>query len=254
VRNNQRRSRARRKAYVAELETKLRESENGCSQDPTTAELAKATQEVQSLKKLLYTLGLDEAFLEAFSEAQHLAAQFSSNLESITHIGSTPETCFQHIKSLSISELDTSSIVPCQKQAHELYSPFGAEIDIQNANMQLNLVDSYAIDASPPWESHDMPAIMTPLAHTNGGLSLLSPIQENSTDFSPASNGLPAQLSGSTTLCTTAFSLVLAQNPDGHSSEYLDKKLRAGYRFSTSPLEGCRIQNHVLLEVLAEIA
>jgi len=237
VRNNQRRSRARRKAYVAELETKLRESENGCSQDPTTAELARATQEVQSLKKLLYTLGLDEAFLEAFSRAQHLATQLSSNLESITHIGSTPETSFQHIKSLSISELDTSSIVPCQKQAHELYSPFGAEIDIQNANMQLNLVDSYAIDASPPWESHDMPAIMTPLAHTNG-----------------ASNGLPAQLSGSTTLCTTAFSLVLAQNPDGHSSEYLDKKLRAGYRFSTSPLEGCRIQNHVLLEVLAEIA
>ena len=105
MRNNQRRSRARRKAYVAELETKLRESENGCSRDPTTAELARATQEVQSLKKLLYTLGLDEAFLEAFSRAQHLAAQFSSYQESITHIGSTPETSSQHMNTLSISEV-----------------------------------------------------------------------------------------------------------------------------------------------------
>ena len=105
MRNNQRRSRARRKAYIAELEAKLRESENGCSQDPTIEELARATQEVQSLKKLLYTLGLDEAFLEAFSRAQHLAAQFSSNLESITHIGNTPETSSRHIKPLSISEV-----------------------------------------------------------------------------------------------------------------------------------------------------
>ena len=105
MRNNQRRSRARRKAYVAELEMKLRESENGCSQDPTTAELARATQEIQSLKKLLCTLGLDGAFLEAFSRAQHLAAQFSSYQESITHIGSTPETSSQHMNTLSISEV-----------------------------------------------------------------------------------------------------------------------------------------------------
>lgn len=120
--------------------------------------------------------------------------------------------------------------------------------------MPLNLIDLYAMDESSPWTSHGMPAVMTPLSYTNGDPSLLSPLQVNATGFSAVSNGLPAQLSGSTTLCTTAFSLVLAQNPNGYSSEYLDKKLRAGYRLSTTPLEGCRVQNHVLLEVLAEIA
>ena len=133
-------------------------------------------------------------------------------------------------------------------------SPFVAQMGLQVTIVQLDLVDSYAMDASFPWASHVMPAAMNPLAYTNGGLSLLSPLQKTAADLLPALNGLLAQLSGSTALCTTAFSLVLAQNPNGHSLEYLDKKLRTGYRFSTSPLEGCRIQNHVLLEALAEIA
>lgn len=105
MRNNQRRSRARRKAYIAELEAKLRECEIGRGQDLTTEELSRASQEIQSLKRMLYSLGLDEAFLEAFSRAQRLAARFSRNPERITHISSTPEASSQHTKDFSMSEV-----------------------------------------------------------------------------------------------------------------------------------------------------
>jgi hypothetical protein len=110
------------------------------------------------------------------------------------------------------------------------------------------------MDASLPWALHEMSFEPTPLADIDGSPSLSSSRRNNAIGVTPAPNNLIAELSGSTTLCTTAFSLVLDRNARGYSSEYLDSKLKSGYRLSTMPLEGCRIENHVLLEVLVEIA
>jgi hypothetical protein len=54
-------------------------------------------------------------------------------------------------------------------------------------------------------------------------------------------------------LFTEAISIVLQGNQKGYSPTDLDLKLRAGYRFSAIPPEGYRIENYVLLEVLADI-
>lgn len=61
-------------------------------------------------------------------------------------------------------------------------------------------------------------------------------------------------VSETTSLCSWAFSLVLKNNSKGYSAADLDFKLRAGYRFGAVPTEGCRIDNKILLNVLAEIS
>jgi hypothetical protein len=60
-------------------------------------------------------------------------------------------------------------------------------------------------------------------------------------------------VSDTTSLCSWAFSLLLKNNIKGYSAADLDLKLRAGYRHGAAPTEGCRIDNKVLLNVLAEI-
>ena len=60
-------------------------------------------------------------------------------------------------------------------------------------------------------------------------------------------------VSDTTTLCSWAFSLVLKSNVKGYSAADLELKLRAGYRHGVAPTEGCRVDNKVLLGVLAEI-
>lgn len=56
-----------------------------------------------------------------------------------------------------------------------------------------------------------------------------------------------------TTLCTVAIQIICYCNKKGLSMFELDTKLCQGYRDAKSPLEGCRIDNCVLLSVLAEI-
>lgn len=66
---------------------------------------------------------------------------------------------------------------------------------------------------------------------------------------------MPAQdTSDLTTLCSLAFSLVLKNNLKGYSTADLDRKLRVGYRRGITPSEGCRVDNKILLNVLAEIS
>jgi hypothetical protein len=61
-------------------------------------------------------------------------------------------------------------------------------------------------------------------------------------------------VSETTSLCSWAFSLVLKNNAKGYSAADLDLKLRAGYRFGATPTDGCRIDNKILLNVLAEVS
>jgi arsenic resistance protein ArsH len=56
-----------------------------------------------------------------------------------------------------------------------------------------------------------------------------------------------------TTLCAVAIQIVRRCNKKDLSMLELDDKLRHGYMIARSPLEGCRVNNWVLLTVLAEI-
>jgi hypothetical protein len=56
-----------------------------------------------------------------------------------------------------------------------------------------------------------------------------------------------------TTLCSVAFQIVDLCNKKNINVSELDSKLRCGYRNAQTPFEGCRVDNWVLLSVIAEI-
>ncbi|KAF2432492.1 hypothetical protein EJ08DRAFT_585236 [Tothia fuscella] len=57
-----------------------------------------------------------------------------------------------------------------------------------------------------------------------------------------------------TTLCSLAFSLVMANNQKAYCPHDMESKLQAGYQDGFAAFEGCRIRNKVLFGVLAEIS
>jgi hypothetical protein len=75
TRNNQRRARARRKDYIAELEQKIRAYEDADSQVLADAKFQKVMEENECLKRLLQSLGLESDFLQAYLRAGIQARQ-----------------------------------------------------------------------------------------------------------------------------------------------------------------------------------
>jgi hypothetical protein len=109
VRNDQRRSRARRKAYVAELEAKIRQYDIESGQICTTAELLRATQEAEFLKGLLHLLGLDGSFLQAFTRAQRLAPILAHKQGETASSRIAPRSSSHLLDALSMSVMSLST-------------------------------------------------------------------------------------------------------------------------------------------------
>jgi hypothetical protein len=56
-----------------------------------------------------------------------------------------------------------------------------------------------------------------------------------------------------TTLCSVAFHLIIQCNRTGKDVLQIEIRLRTGYKMPTCPGEGCRVDNMILLGVLAEL-
>lgn len=110
-------------------------------------------------------------------------------------------------------------------------------------------LDLSQINVPLPWELSDFPASSASSHMEQFGQLTLDALMTEA-----FSNAVTVEdVSDTTTLCSWAFSLVLKSNLKGYSVADLDLKLRAGYRHGFTPTEGCRIDNKVLLNVLAEL-
>jgi arsenic resistance protein ArsH len=81
----------------------------------------------------------------------------------------------------------------------------------------------------------------------------LQPLANQSTTSGDITGGFDHPVLQDATLCTIAIRIIRLCNKKDLSMLDLDTKLRHGYRKARSPLEGCRVDNWVLLTVLAEI-
>ena len=79
VRNNQRRSRAKRKAYVAELEEKIRRYETSESESATGHTILHLMKENDMLRRFLLSMGLGSDFLAAYIHASGVAGEVLKN-------------------------------------------------------------------------------------------------------------------------------------------------------------------------------
>jgi hypothetical protein len=66
-------------------------------------------------------------------------------------------------------------------------------------------------------------------------------------------SGSQTSVDSETTLCSVAFHLIIQCNRTGKDVLQLETKLRTGYKMPGCPGEGCRVENRVLLGVLAEL-
>jgi hypothetical protein len=77
IRNNQRRSRARRKEYIAQLEEKIRKRERQDGQTFMGTNLQHAIRENEVLRRLLQSIGIGDEFLNAYMRASEMAPKMS---------------------------------------------------------------------------------------------------------------------------------------------------------------------------------
>lgn len=143
-----------------------------------------------------------------------------------------------------------------QKNHTPILSNIDAEAPIQDA---LQFFENLTqVDEVLSWEPFDFPNTSTAALmslQTDIQTESLVQLTEDTLRTEACSNTIPAEdVSDTTTLCSAAFSLVLKNNLKGYSAADLDLKLRVGYRCGTASSEGCRVDNKILINVLAEIS
>jgi hypothetical protein len=190
----------------------------------------------------LHALGLDDEFLEAHGRAARLVSTWTQDKQSSEETNhapfSLPQSTSQSANELQaypdpiLQSINVGAQHPTPRRSSEHLKPLDTTLpcDLFTLPTDSTFISDSLEKSNPFGQPHD---------HSAMNLS---------------SNTIQLGLeSSTTTLCTTAFSLILESNRKGFSATDLDLKLRIGYRFSATPLKGCRVDNQVLLDVLAEI-
>ncbi|KIW01241.1 uncharacterized protein PV09_07285 [Verruconis gallopava] len=260
IRNNQRRSRAKRKEYVAALEEKIRKYETLSAQYSADEAIQSLVRENDKLKKLLHSMGLGDEFLASFMTASDMASEL---IKITNRHGSSIELygnncCGNAAHSLpTLNDLNsTISEQPGLNDGNTRDAILSSDISDFNAYVSHNQEKTW-------YRSSDLLSFDNIL-----DLSRFSVDSATSMQFSPpasqhfittetkdddAFTQRPNAVQSDTTLCSAAFSLITMINRKGYNAADLDLKLRAGYRNGHAISDGCRVDNGVLLRVLTEI-
>jgi hypothetical protein len=191
----------------------------------------------------LHALGLNDEFLEAHGRAARVASTWAQDKQSSEETNGTLFSLPQQPTSQFANEL----------QAHPDPILQSINVGTQHPTPRRSSKPLNPLDATLLSDLFTLPTDPTSISDSLEIPNLFGQPQDHSAmNLSTSTTPLGLE-SSTTTLCTTAFSLVLESNRKGFSATDLDLKLRVGYRFSATPLEGCRVDNHVLLDVLAEI-
>ncbi|XP_014561539.1 hypothetical protein COCVIDRAFT_86444 [Bipolaris victoriae FI3] len=242
IRNNQRRCRARQKEYIASLEDKIRQYEGMGFETITKQKLEELASENRSLKRLLQALGLRNEVLDAYSNAVRMAPDISwpplGDDHAVSKYCSAPNPSLDRLE---------PHMPPTAAHEEQPQHTAGQSADVSTSKRAF--LDLAQIDVPLPWEFSDFHA-----ASASSHIEQFGQVTMDALMTEALSNAVTADdVSDTTTLCSWAFSLVLKSNLKGYSAADLNLKLRAGYKHGVTPTEGCRIDNKVLLNVLAEI-
>ncbi|KAH7382273.1 hypothetical protein BKA66DRAFT_570567 [Pyrenochaeta sp. MPI-SDFR-AT-0127] len=211
--------------------------------------LEQLATENESLKRLLRSLGLHDDFLVAYSNAAWVAPTISQAILKSEDF-SQARPCLSPSLSLSLLQPHMPQGTECERVLH---SPGLSRPDTLISEQEPQ--NSIQTDDTLAWELTNFLNDSACLSEqTDGPTDNLDHLTMESLMAQAFTNAVPAyNVSDTTSLCSWAFSLVLKSNLKGYSTTDLDLKLRAGYRHGATPTEGCRIDNKILLNVLAEV-
>ncbi|KAL1962411.1 hypothetical protein VTN77DRAFT_9682 [Rasamsonia byssochlamydoides] len=249
VRNNQRRCRERKREYVAELESRIAFYEAAAAQGnmKLQAREEQLRSENQRLRALLEFSGISASFLE-----QYLAEEEQQDppydLEAGLGLVADPELPTVESHSSLLMPLESSTII-----SDSVQFPVG---EMASAGLDPSFQWAFDLPASPSGTLGLSFGFITPntqaasLLATEPSLAELLSLANQNVEIATGSSNAVLK---DTTLCVVALQLVIHCNKKKVDMLELNMKLRCGYRRAQTPQEGCRIDNRVLLAVLAEI-
>ncbi|KAK2767513.1 hypothetical protein FQN54_003670 [Arachnomyces sp. PD_36] len=281
VRENQRRSRARKQEYTQELEQKLARHEAAATQNDIQQRIAiqRLQAENEKLRQLLYSLGAQPATVNSYiiengdpSVSQKVAIPRRMELQSPQEsccTNASPKECQpkppqqepqpKPQNTCGIQKEDYKTLATCQRASCDK----GSDEDRSDPT-----------DHQPPMITAT-PPISTAEPSTAADDSSSDPVSSNGptkeeeprpprtspgvvpecdcTDDDP--NSWPEGESRfGTTLCAVAGELLKNYNTLGVDPADIKKRLWGGFRKEMSAGEGCRVQTQLLFEVLNEIS
>jgi hypothetical protein len=264
IRDNQRKSRARRQEYLADLEHRLRESHALCREaDLQKTAFTELQTENSSLRRLLTLAGVQPDVIDTFlrqngatdqqgSETSSSLRQLKPKLPTPSPQPSPPSQCPSNDSRCASAQSFTRN----QTQAYDS-NPVAS-----NGQISYSEPDIYA----PRTTSMDQ-LIHTSAASLQGEINWFfepsaaqpQPTAENPPPFCCDSFLIPTNgplLEGDrdAVLCSVARDLIYQFNIPPREMDAIRLKLATGFSRPSAPGGGCRVNNQLLFQVLNEIS
>lgn len=232
MRENQRKSRARKQEYVRELEQRLAVWKDQTHHKDIEHRLAmqKLEAENRHLKNLLFSLGVSPEIVQQYTQAVDQGTDVGRKV-AIPAMQRPMET--SSVSSGGGSGTRSSSIAS--------HTPTDlTEESVVAEQMPVNKNSGGCALATP------RPA--EPQSQTSAEPSLCCPGGKAAASSFPAEDDVL-----NTTLCAIAEDLISQYNTRGVDMDGIRQRLCSGFRSGQSE-DGCRVQNHLLFQVLDEIS
>jgi hypothetical protein len=267
IRDNQRRSRARRQEHLQDLERRLSECHVTCREAELRLNAFKELQiENARLRQLLEILGVDENLVNTFVH-QDAATASSNSVPALRQLkpkialapglakhspalknGVTDNSYSTNLAALS--PLATSS----SSQPTPFFTTWSTNLDASGFGPRHETPGTSPSD----FLVHEPPQTQSFLPQFQGKTTCIGGLYSDESFccmvFGNKATG-PLQASHENTiLCSLAKELIDQYNIDGEAFEKIKTRLAAGFAPPAHPGESCRVDNQLLFEVLTEIS
>lgn len=233
MRENQRKSRARKQEYVRELEQRLAAWKDQTQHKDIEHRLAmqKLEAENRHLKNLLFSLGVSPEIVQQYTQAVDQGTDVGRKV-AIPAMQRPMETS-------SVSSYGGSGTRSSSLASHTPPDP--TEESVVAEQVPVNNSGGCA------------PATLRPAEPQSQTSAPVVPSLCCGSGKAPASSFPPDDDVLNTTLCAIAEDLISQYNTRGVDMDGIRQRLCSGFRTGQSA-DGCRVQNHLLFQVLDEIS
>ncbi|KAL2014711.1 hypothetical protein VTN00DRAFT_2236 [Thermoascus crustaceus] len=245
VRENQRKSRARRQEYIQELEQQLAVYKAQAHQKDIEHRISiqKLEAENAKLRHLLSSLGVQPSSVD-----EYLQGHSNPVVTQKVAIPALPRPEPPLKAACRKRKSPRSSSVPLKESTSE-YQPDADYLVAESTGSEQLITNNSSATELDQDKSHPMLAESNTSSGNEAVCGCLSNNEEKEEESWPANESAL-----NTTLCAIAGELIHQYNTRGLDLTEIRNKLRVGFRRGMSTGEGCRVQNQVLFEVLNEIS
>jgi hypothetical protein len=266
IRDNQRRSRARRQEHLQDLERRLSECHITCREAELRLNAFKELQlENARLRQLLEILGVNENLINTFVHQDATAAPDSSSGSALRQLKpkialaphlAKPSPAGKYVlptndQSTSLAALSPASTTTSSQPA-SLFSTLSSSLGTNTPRRDTPGTTPTSFPVHEPFRAHQY------LSQFHGGTMFAGDVFANEPFscmvFGNKATG-PLQAShGNTVLCSLAKEMVDQYNINEEDLEQIKARLAAGFAAPAHPGESCRVNNQLLFEVLNDVS